>query len=218
MAYDARTLAQRYVRLWITPTGNLGGIWMAGAAPAVDPDGRFYVTTGNGSFDADRGGVNLRHVAAADDTPPVGNQLLRSIQRACRIAARSRLRIHGRDAAARYSRAASAPGRDGRQTWLDCFSSSAITWAASIQSQTTDAPTARWQRWGRPDVQRLPRTSTAPSTKRLPANILAAERLDNGLLSQQPVSQSSEHLQTIRDRRRRSPRMVSRTASSGRLP
>jgi outer membrane protein assembly factor BamB len=57
MAYDAHTLAQRFV-FCVTPTGNLGGIWMAGAAPAMDSEGNLYVTTGNGSFDAHRGGPN----------------------------------------------------------------------------------------------------------------------------------------------------------------
>ena len=58
MRYDATTLAQT-VALCITPRGSLGGIWMAGAAPAVDDAGNLYVTTGNGSFDADRGGPNF---------------------------------------------------------------------------------------------------------------------------------------------------------------
>jgi len=57
LGYDASTLAQEFV-LCIAPTGNLGGIWMAGAAPAIDEDGNVYVTTGNGSFNANRGGPN----------------------------------------------------------------------------------------------------------------------------------------------------------------
>jgi hypothetical protein len=57
LGYDASTLTQTFA-LCIAPTGNLGGIWMAGAAPAVDSAGNLYVTTGNGSFDADRGGPN----------------------------------------------------------------------------------------------------------------------------------------------------------------
>lgn len=55
LGYDAYTLAQTFA-LCVSPTGNLGGIWMAGAAPAVDDAGNVYVTTGNGSFDANRGG------------------------------------------------------------------------------------------------------------------------------------------------------------------
>jgi len=53
MSYNAQTLAQEAA--WnATPNGDpngtltLGGIWMAGAAPAVDADGNFYVVTGNG--------------------------------------------------------------------------------------------------------------------------------------------------------------------------
>jgi outer membrane protein assembly factor BamB len=57
LGYDASTLVQRFA-LCIAPTGNLGGIWMGGAAPAIDNDGNLYVTTGNGSFNANRGGPN----------------------------------------------------------------------------------------------------------------------------------------------------------------
>ena len=50
IGYDATTLAQTQV-LNITPNGNLGAIWMAGAAPAVDADGYIYFLDGNGTFD-----------------------------------------------------------------------------------------------------------------------------------------------------------------------
>ncbi len=77
MGYDASTLSQS-VALCIAPTGNLGGIWMSGAAPAIDDAGNLYVTTGNGSFDADRGGTNYgmsllrltRHGTVADYFAP----------------------------------------------------------------------------------------------------------------------------------------------------
>jgi hypothetical protein len=54
-AHDAGTLAQKAI--WCTtPTGNQGGIWMAGQGPAADAAGNIYVMTGNGTFDVDRGG------------------------------------------------------------------------------------------------------------------------------------------------------------------
>jgi hypothetical protein len=35
-----------------TPNGEDGGIWMSGAAPAIDRDGSLYFSTGDGSFEA----------------------------------------------------------------------------------------------------------------------------------------------------------------------
>ena len=58
MSYEASTLAQEGV--WSTTPDRLlngsnqtpqGGIWMAGAAPAVDTDGNIYVTSANGFWD-----------------------------------------------------------------------------------------------------------------------------------------------------------------------
>jgi|HubBroStandDraft_2_1064218.scaffolds.fasta_scaffold32570_2 hypothetical protein len=48
--YDESTLAQTAVFL-TTPDGHHGGIWQAGAAPAVDSDGNIYVISGDGDFD-----------------------------------------------------------------------------------------------------------------------------------------------------------------------
>ncbi|HEX5235720.1 MAG TPA: choice-of-anchor D domain-containing protein [Silvibacterium sp.] len=51
LSFNAATLAQQSV--WVvTPTGSEGGIWMGGAAPAVDENGDIYVATGNGTFDS----------------------------------------------------------------------------------------------------------------------------------------------------------------------
>jgi hypothetical protein len=50
IAFDAGTLARTSV-LNITPNGSRGGIWMAGAGPAADPQGNVYLLDGNGTFD-----------------------------------------------------------------------------------------------------------------------------------------------------------------------
>ena len=50
MAYDALTLSQTSV-LNVTPNGNEGAIWMAGAGLAADPQGNIYFLDGNGTFD-----------------------------------------------------------------------------------------------------------------------------------------------------------------------
>ncbi len=55
MGYSAATLAQTSVFL-VTPHGTQGAIWNGGAAPAADSMGSIYVTTGNGTFDANKSG------------------------------------------------------------------------------------------------------------------------------------------------------------------
>jgi hypothetical protein len=50
IGYDAKTLEQRVV-FNTTPDGSAGGIWMSGSGIAVDDDGSFYLTTGNGTAD-----------------------------------------------------------------------------------------------------------------------------------------------------------------------
>jgi hypothetical protein len=52
MKFDPATLQQLAV-LNVTPNASRGGIWMGGAGPAADSDGNVYLSTGNGTFDAD---------------------------------------------------------------------------------------------------------------------------------------------------------------------
>jgi hypothetical protein len=48
-AFDAATLAER--AFWSpTPSGDNGGIWQSGQAPAADASGQVYLMTGNGTF------------------------------------------------------------------------------------------------------------------------------------------------------------------------
>lgn len=54
MGYNASNLTQESV-FNDTPDAGWGGIWMSGAAPAVDEFGNVYVLTGNGNFDANSG-------------------------------------------------------------------------------------------------------------------------------------------------------------------
>jgi uncharacterized protein (TIGR03437 family) len=58
MGYDAKTLTQVSVYN-NTPNGSQGSFWAAGAAPAVDAQGNIYLDAGNGTFDADTGGMDL---------------------------------------------------------------------------------------------------------------------------------------------------------------
>jgi len=57
MGYDARTLTR--LRLWsVTTNYGDGGVWMGGTGLAGDGEGNIFFATGNGTFDADKGGCN----------------------------------------------------------------------------------------------------------------------------------------------------------------
>jgi hypothetical protein len=55
MAYDAQTLKQKAV-FNDSPDADDGGIWASDTGIAADRDGNVYAATGNGSFDAAKGG------------------------------------------------------------------------------------------------------------------------------------------------------------------
>ena len=55
--YDAATLAQTTV-FNATANGSNGGVWQAGAAPAIDASDNLYLITGDGTFDANSGGAD----------------------------------------------------------------------------------------------------------------------------------------------------------------
>ncbi len=49
LAYDAATLNQ-VAAFCVTPNGSEAGVWMSGAAPAIDGQGALYLATGNDDF------------------------------------------------------------------------------------------------------------------------------------------------------------------------
>ena len=57
LGYDAATLKQVYVYN-DTPNGTEGGIWQAGGGPGADQNGNVFVSTGNGTFSVDTGGID----------------------------------------------------------------------------------------------------------------------------------------------------------------
>ncbi len=57
MAFAANSL--ELTAAWTaTPSGTLGGIWMAGGGPASDSSGDVFLAVGNGTTDAEMGGLN----------------------------------------------------------------------------------------------------------------------------------------------------------------
>ncbi|MGA7870708.1 MAG: hypothetical protein WCA22_07395, partial [Candidatus Binatus sp.] len=57
LGYDAATLEQLYVYN-DSPNGIEGGIWQTGGGPGADQNGNVFVSTGNGTFDANTGGLD----------------------------------------------------------------------------------------------------------------------------------------------------------------
>jgi hypothetical protein len=53
-AYNSQTLQQEFAFL-VTPDGRQGSIWQGGSGPAADADGNIYVATANGTYDGLQG-------------------------------------------------------------------------------------------------------------------------------------------------------------------
>ena len=57
LGYNASTLQQVFV-FNTTPNGEGGGIWQSGGGLTIDTAGNFFFATGDGTFDANLGGIN----------------------------------------------------------------------------------------------------------------------------------------------------------------
>ena len=62
LGYDAATLGQTGV-FNVTPNKPQGGIWQSGGGPSADANHNVYVLTGDGPFDANRGGTSYSNSA-----------------------------------------------------------------------------------------------------------------------------------------------------------
>lgn len=56
-AYDSSTLQQTGI-FNVTPNSNQGGIWQSGGGPSADLNHNVFITTGDGPFDVNRGGMS----------------------------------------------------------------------------------------------------------------------------------------------------------------
>lgn len=59
IGYNAANVSQQMQVFNANPNGNDAGIWMSGDAPAVDSSNNIFVSTGNGTFDANIGGSDF---------------------------------------------------------------------------------------------------------------------------------------------------------------
>ncbi len=67
LGYQASNIANQEIRYVTTPNDGRGGVWMSGAAPAVDASGNLCFAVGNGANDGSDPGVGLTVVKAAPD-------------------------------------------------------------------------------------------------------------------------------------------------------
>ena len=65
LGYQASNITNQEIRYVTTPNDGRGGIWMSGAAPAVDASGNLCFASGNGASDGADPGVGLCVVKAA---------------------------------------------------------------------------------------------------------------------------------------------------------
>jgi len=58
LGYNASNVQQQVMVYNVSANGYGGGIWQSGGGPGVDASGNIYLATGNGTFDANTGGID----------------------------------------------------------------------------------------------------------------------------------------------------------------
>jgi len=76
LAYSAATgVLQQTGVLVTTPNGSMGGVWQDGAGLSADTEGNIYLSTGNGTFDVNTGGIDYSESALKITQNPVSGTL-----------------------------------------------------------------------------------------------------------------------------------------------
>jgi hypothetical protein len=76
LGYSAATGTLQQTGVFITtPNGSMGGIWQDGSGLSSDSEGNIYLSTGNGTFDADTGGQDYSESAIKLTANPVSGAL-----------------------------------------------------------------------------------------------------------------------------------------------
>ena len=79
IGYDAVTLQQTFATV-VTPNGSAGGVWQSNSGPSADGWGTIYLTTGNGTATAQKGGQDFGNAFLKLKSFRSGSGLVHSFQ------------------------------------------------------------------------------------------------------------------------------------------
>ncbi len=79
LGYKTNDLSQQVIRYITTPNDERGGIWMSGAAPAVDGAGNIYFAVGNGNNGSSSTSPQNMALSVVKTTPDLVNNTLTNI-------------------------------------------------------------------------------------------------------------------------------------------
>lgn len=79
LGYKTNDLSQQLIRYVTTPNDERGGIWMSGAAPAVDASGNIYFSSGNGNLGSTSSDPQNMALSVVKTTPDLVNHTLTNV-------------------------------------------------------------------------------------------------------------------------------------------